>query len=111
MMLTVTYQVGLTPIDGVMCERRLGNFLLCSTPQVVQMPLGSVTRDGSMGDSSLLVFVPSVTAESARESGVQIRVLIISLGIKILDDQLGWNVLDSKKPGQEKILIGSFHEH
>ena len=64
-----------------------------------------------MGDSSLLVFVPRMTAESARESGVQIRVPIISLGIKILDDQLGWNVLDSKKPGQEKILIGSFHEH
>ena len=55
--------------------------------------------------------MPTVTTQSARESGVQIRVLIISLGIKILDDQLGWNVLDSKKLGQEKILIGSFHEH
>ena len=110
-MLTVTYQVVVTPIEGVVCERRLGNFLICSTPLVVQMPLGSVSRDGSMGDSSLLVFVPSVTAESAREGGVQIRDPIISLGIKIRDDQLGWNVLDSKKPGQEKILIGSFHEH
>ena len=64
-----------------------------------------------MGDSSLLVFVPTVTAESARENGVQICVPSISLGIKILDDQLGWNVWDSKKLGQENILIGSFHEH